>query len=165
MDPAAKLIAEAFRSWAMCYVRGARAPGWEQNVSRAAVLFYQAGVMLDDPESLYELAKMYLTGQGIAQNPRLAVHYFFSAARKRYAPAQAMLGSLMYEGKVLKRQSVNGLALMMLALDGAKSEEKPWIDRVYQDALLTASRDEEGQAQRLPRNGSGPMRPTRPARR
>jgi hypothetical protein len=148
-DPAAKLIAEAFRSWAMCYVRGASAPGWEKNVSRAAVLFYQAGVMLDDAESLYELAKMYLTGQGISQNPRLAVHYFFSSARKRYAPAQAMLGNLMYEGKVLKRQNIQGLALMMLALDGAKSDEKPWIDRVYQDALLTASRDDEVQAQRL----------------
>ena len=148
-DAAAKLISEAFRSWAMCYVRGAAAPGWERNVSRAAVLFYQAGVMLDDPESLYELAKMYLTGQGIGQNPRLAVHYFFSAARKRYAPAQAMLGSLMYEGKVLKRQNINGLALMMLALDGAKADEKPWIDRVYQDALLTASRDDEVQAQHM----------------
>lgn len=148
-DAAARLIAEAFRSWAMCYVRGAAAPGWERNVSRAAVLFYQAGVMLDDAESLYELAKMYLTGQGIGQNPRLAVHYFFSAARKRYAPAQAMLGSLMYEGKVLKRQNINGLALMMLALDGAKADEKPWIDRVYQDALLTASREDEVQAQRL----------------
>lgn len=148
-DAAAKLIAEAFRSWAMCYVHGAAAPGWEKNVSRAAVLFYQAGVMLDDPESLYELAKMYLTGQGIGQNPRLAVHYFFSAARKRFAPAQAMLGSLMYEGKVLKRQNINGLALMMLALDGAKPDEKPWIDRVYQDALLTASREDESQAQRL----------------
>jgi uncharacterized protein len=148
-DPAAKYIAEAFRSWAMCYLRGMKAPGWEQNVSRAAVLFYQAGVMLDDPESQYELAKMYLTGQGISQNPRLAVYYFFSAARKRFAPSQAMLGSLMYEGRVLKRQPVNGLALMMLALDGSKPEEKAWIDRLYQDALLTASRDEEKQAQLL----------------
>jgi hypothetical protein len=60
-----------------------------------------------------------------------------------------MLGSLMYEGKVLKRQNINGLALMMLALDSAKPDEKPWIDRVYQDALLTASRDDEGQARRL----------------
>ncbi len=116
-DPAAKLVAEAFRSWALCYVKGAPAPGWEPNLSRAAVLFYQAGVMLDDPESLYELAKMFLRGQGVSENPRMAVHYLFSAARKRYAPAQAMLGSLMWEGKVLKRQGVNGLALIKLALE------------------------------------------------
>jgi TPR repeat protein len=148
-DAAAKQIAEAFRAWAMCYVKGASAPGWERNLSRAAVLFYQAGVMLDDAESLHELAKMFLTGQGIAQNSRLAVHYFFSAARKRYAPAQALLGNLMWEGKVLKRQPVNGLALIVLALEGAKPEDKAWIDGIHQEALLTASKEDEAQAIRL----------------
>jgi len=148
-DPAARLIAEAFRAWALCYVKGAPASGWEKNVSRAAVLFYQAGVMLDDPESLYELAKMYLTGQGIGQNSRLAVHYFFSAARKRYPPAQAMLGYLMWEGKVLKQQSAPGLALILLAREGVKPEDKVWVEGYYQDALITASRDEEAEAIRL----------------
>jgi uncharacterized protein len=145
-DPAARLVADAFRSWALCYVKGAPAPGWEQNLGRAAVLFYQAGVMFEDPESLYELAKLFLKGQGVAENPRLAVHFLFSAARKHYAPAQAMLGSLMWEGKVLKRQGVNGLALIKLALDSARPEDKAWIDSQYEEALITASKDEEAQA-------------------
>ena len=66
-DPAARLIADAFRSWALCYVKGAPAPGWEKNLGRAAVLFYQAGVMFEDPESLYELSKLFLKGQGVAE--------------------------------------------------------------------------------------------------
>jgi hypothetical protein len=130
-------------------VKGAPSAQWQPNLSRAAVLYYQAGVILDDPESLYELAKMFMTGQGLAQNPRLAVHYFFSAARKQYAPAQAMLGNLMWEGKVVKRQPVYGLALILFALDSARPDEKSWIDNMYQEALFTASKDEEAQADRL----------------
>jgi hypothetical protein len=148
-DPAAKLVAEAFRAWAFCYMRGVPGTGFEQDLSRAAALFYQAGVMLDDVDSLYELAKMYLMGQGIQGNPRLAVHFFFSAARRGHAPAQAMLGILMWEGKVLKRQSVNGLALMKLALDVARPDDKSWIDNAYEEALLTATQEEEAAARRL----------------
>lgn len=148
-DPAAKYVAEAFRSWAFCFVKGAPAPELETNLSRAAVLFYQAGVILDDAESLYELAKMHLRGQGITQNSRLAIHYFFNAARKRYAPAQAMLGSLLWDGKYLKRQSAPGLALIMMGLEGARAEDKKWIEGVYQEALLTASKDEEESAVQL----------------
>ena len=143
-DPGARLIAEAFRSWGYCFLRGAQ--GWEKNVVRAAELFHQAGVILDDAESLYELSKLYLKGEGVAPNPRLAVHFLKTAAYKRFAPAQAMLGSLMWQGKVLKQQRVNGLALIKFALEVARPEDKAWIDREYEEALLTAKKDEETQA-------------------
>jgi uncharacterized protein len=148
-DPAAKLIAEAFRMWAFCYMKGVAAPGWEQNLSKAAVLFYQAGVMLDDVDSIYELARMYLKGEGVAPNPRLAVHYLFSASRKRFPPAQAILGSLMWEGRVLKQQRVTGLAMIKFALDISSAEDRGWIDREYEEAKLTAKNEEETEALRL----------------
>src|SRR4029450_7763127 len=47
-DPAAKLVAEAFRAWAFCYMKGVPGTSLEEDFSRAAALFYQAGVMLDD---------------------------------------------------------------------------------------------------------------------
>ena len=148
-DPAARLIAEAFRMWATCYMKGSAIPGWEQNFGKAAVLFYQAGVMLDDPDSLYELARMYLKGEGVAPNPRMAVHYLFSSSRKRFAPAQAMLGSLLWEGKVLKQQRVPGLAMIKFALDTARPEDRVWIDREYEEVMITAKKDEEAEALRL----------------
>jgi uncharacterized protein len=148
-DPSATLIAEAFRMWAYCYMKGALGVGWERNVGKAAVLLYQAAVMLDDPESLYELARLYLKGEGVAPNPRLAVHYLLSASRKRFAPAQAMLGSLLWEGRVLKQQRVTGLAMIKFALDTAKPEDRVWIDREYEEAMLTAKKDEETDAMRM----------------
>ena len=148
-DPAAMLIAEAFRLWAFCYMKGTIVAGAERSPGKAAELFYYSGVILDDAESLYELARMYLKGEGVAPNPRLGVHYLFSASRKRYAPAQALLGSLMWEGKMLKQQRVNGLALIKFALETAKPEEKVWIDRQHEEAMLTAGKDEEAEANRL----------------
>jgi uncharacterized protein len=146
-DPGARLIAEAFRSWAYCYLRGAQ--GWEKNPVRAAELFHQAGVMLEDSDSLYELARIYLKGDGLAPNPRLAVHFLSIAVRKRHVPAQALLGTLMWQGRVLKPQRVNGLALMKFALESARPEDQQWIRREHDDALLTAKKEEEVDALRL----------------
>lgn len=143
---AAHLVAEAFRRAGMCYAKGLDAPGWEKNVTLAADLFHQAGVMLDDPVALYELGKLYLNGEGEMRNPALAARHLEAAARKRYPPAQALLGMLMWEGKVIKRRPASGLALLMLGKEAASPEDQAWISRAYDDALITASKDLEREA-------------------
>lgn len=146
---AAHLVAEAFRRAGMCYAKGLDAPGWEKNVSLAADLFHQAGVMLDDPVALYELGKLYLNGEGEMRNPALAARHLEAAARKRYPPAQALLGMLMWEGKFIKRRPASGLALLMLGKEAASPEDRAWISRAYDDALITASKDLEREAMAL----------------
>ena len=81
---AAHLVAEAFRRVGMCYAKGLPASGWEKNVSMAADMFHQAGVMLDDPIALYELGKLYLSSDGQMYNPAIAARHLEAAARKRY---------------------------------------------------------------------------------
>jgi TPR repeat protein len=143
---AAHLVAEAFRRAGMCYAKGLNAPGLEKNVVLAADLFQQAGVMLDDPIALYELGKLYLTGEGQMQNPAIAQRYLEAAARKRYPPAQAVLGTLMWEGKFIKRRPASGLALLILSKEAASPEDRAWINSSYDDAWLTASSDLEQEA-------------------
>lgn len=141
---AAHLVAEAFRRAGTCYAKGL--PGWEKNASLAADFFHQAGVMLDDPIALYELGKLYLIGDGPMQNAAVAVRFLEAAARKRYPPAQGMLGSLMWEGKLIKQRPVPGLALLILGKEAATPEDRIWITRSYEEALLTASKDLEAEA-------------------
>ena len=112
----------------------------------AADLYYHAGVILQDPESLYELAKLYLSGEGILQNTTMAIHFLDTAARKQYPPAQAMFGSMMWEGKVMKRRPESALALLMLAKDRASSEHRTWIIGLHDDAMITAPKSVEEQA-------------------
>ena len=142
---AAHLVAEAFRRTGMCYAKGLPAPGWEKNVSMAADMFHQAGVMLDDPIALYELGQLYLNDAQI-QNPAIAARHLEAAARKRYPPAQAVLGTMMWEGKLIKRRPASGLALLILGKETASPEDRAWIARAYEDALLTASKDMEREA-------------------
>lgn len=143
---AAHLVAEAFRRAGMCYAKGLSAPGWKKDVSLAADLFHQAGVMLDDPIALYELGKLYLTSGGQMHNPAIAARRLEEAARKRYPPAQALLGTLMWEGELIKRRPASGLALLILGKEAASPDDRAWIAAAYEDALLTASADMEREA-------------------
>lgn len=147
--PVAPLVGEAFRNLAKCYADRKSGADAKRNAARAAELFYQAGVIFGDAQGLYELAMMYLAGEGIARNPALAVFHLYSAARKRYPPAQAQLGILLWEGKVIKRKPGPGLALLMLAREGAPAEDRAWISSYYDDAMITASPDEEAEALRV----------------
>lgn len=137
----APLVGKAFRNLAMCYAK--------QDAGRAAELFYQAGVIFGDAQGLYELAMMYLAGEGTVSNPALAVFHLYSAARKRYPPAQAQLGLLLWEGKMIKRKAGPGLALLMLAREGAAAADRAWISSHYDDAMITASPEEEAEALRV----------------
>jgi hypothetical protein len=144
--PYARLAAEAFRRSGDCYAEGLSADGWERNMVLAANLYFQAGVMLHDPAGLFELAKLYLNGEGVARNPAMAVNFLETSARKRYPPAQALLGSLMWEGKVMKRRPGPALALLMLGKEGTSAQDRAWIVTLYDDAVITASKDVEQEA-------------------
>jgi TPR repeat protein len=105
---------------------------------------------------LFELAQLYLKGEGVRYNPRLAISHLYTAARKQYAPAQALLGLMKWEGKIMKRRSSEGLALLIMAKDAddpvnSPVEYRTWINQVYDDAFLTASRSEEYESAALAR--------------
>jgi uncharacterized protein len=143
------MVAEAFRRAGHCYSKGILLEGHGDNRRVAAELYYHGGVRLGDSESLFELGKRYISGQGVQPNPHIGAMYLDIAAKKHYAPAQALLGSLLTEGKVVKRQSVTGLALLMAAVKNTSPGDAGWIRRAYEDALLTASNQEEAEARRL----------------
>jgi TPR repeat protein len=145
-DPAAGLVAKAFRGAARCYAEGRDAPGWQRNMSAAADLLFHAGVILQDPESLFSLARLYLSGEGVPQNPTMAIRFLESAARKQFPPAQALLGSMMWDGKVMKRNAASGLALLILGRERTSPDNQAWINRLYDDAMITAPKDVEMEA-------------------
>ncbi len=154
--PQAKAMGEAFRLLGLCYLKGAPSNDWTPYPQRAAMLFLRAGATFEDPSALFELAQLYLKGEGVQANPRLAVSHLYTAARKQYAPAQALLGSMKWEGRIMKRRSAEGLALLIMAKDAddpvnSPLEYRPWINQLYEDAFLTASRSEEYESAALAR--------------
>jgi TPR repeat protein len=154
--PQAKMMGEALRLLGLCYLKGAPSNEWKPYPSRAALLFLNAGATFEDSSALFELAQLYLKGEGVRYNPRLAISHLYTAARKQYAPAQALLGLMKWEGKIMKRRSSEGLALLIMAKDAndpvnSPIEYRTWINQVYEDAVLTASRSEEYESAALAR--------------
>jgi TPR repeat protein len=154
--PQAKAMGEAIRLLGLCYLKGAPSEDWKPYPQRAALLFLNAGATFENSSALFELAQLYLKGEGVRYNPRLAISHLYTAARKQYAPAQALLGLMKWEGKIMKRRGKEGLALLIMAKDADDLESSPleyrsWINQVYDDAFLTATRTEEYESAALAR--------------
>jgi uncharacterized protein len=140
--PAARFVAEAFRALAGYYRSGVPVLNLAPDPARESQLLQQGASYFQDPIAQFRLAKMYLTGDGVARNPKIGVHWLVNASRRRYAPAQAVLGDLLWDGKGVRSSPGEGLALLVLAKDNAASEDVSWIG-----ALCDKARSEANEAQ------------------
>lgn len=147
--PEAHRLATAFRRAADCYAEGVGTPNGGKDLNMAGNLLFHSGVMLEDAESLFKLGKMFLSGDGIGPNLGMATRFLENAARKQYPPAQALLGSMMWEGKVTKHKPVAGLALLILGKERTQAKDRAWISSLHDEAIITASKDVEREARQL----------------
>lgn len=145
---AGKLVV-AFRKAADCYVSGIGTQGSGPDYNMAGDVLLHSGVTLDDAESLFKLGKLFMAGEGIEPNISMATRFLENAARKQFPPAQALLGSMMWEGKVTKHRPAAGLALLILGMERTSSKDRAWISSLYDEAIITASKDVEREAMAL----------------
>ncbi len=132
-SPVAKYVAEAFVALGQFYVRGIEGSGLRPDASRAADLFRHAASYFGDADAQYELARLYLSGDGVDKNVGLAVNWLATAAKKQQPEAQATLGELLWQGREVRQRQARGLALIMLAHANAFAEgkEPKWIEELY----------------------------------
>ncbi len=147
--PEAKRLAVAFRRAADCFLEGVGTPEGIKDVNMAGNLLFHSGVILEDAESLFKLGKLFLSADGIGPNLGMATRFLENAARKQYPPAQALLGSMMWEGKVTKHRPVAGLALLILGKERTQAKDRAWITSLHDEAILTAPKDVEREARLL----------------
>ena len=133
--PASPYVAMAFVELGKFYQRGAEQMGLSADDERAADYFVHAASLFGNAEAQYLLARLYLKGAGVPKNVRLARHWLVSASKKGYAPAQAYLGQLLWQGRVLKRRPVKALALITLARVNARRNDREWIGVIYRNIV------------------------------
>lgn len=112
-------------------------------------LFSDAAYNYGDPNAEYNLARMYLDGTDVPRDTAQAVRWLNLAARKGHAPSEALLGHLLFEGQVVKRQPSRGLMLMALARRQAEKSASPadrWMIDLHEKALAQATADERASA-------------------
>jgi hypothetical protein len=85
---------------------------------------------------------MYLKGIGVRQNAGQALKWMMFAARKRFAPAETMLGDLYWDGTVVERDRAQAIKWYMLASETVGREANPHIaDRL--ESMMAEASDSE----------------------
>ncbi len=146
--PQARFVANAFVALGHYYLDGIPNSPIVPDPERAREMFSYAASYFADPDAQYELARLYLHGNGAPFDPRLAARWFGLAANKGQYQAQAMLGAMLFKGDQIPRQAARGLMWLTLARDAAATEEA-WVTNLYDAAITQATDEERNKALRL----------------
>ena len=152
MSPVSKYVAEAFVALGEYYVDGIPSAQVPEDPVRAANLFRHAASYFGDADAQYQLARLYLDGDGVEKNVGLAINWLATAAKKQHAEAQATLGELLWRGSDdVRQRRARGLALIMLAHENAKAsgKEPKWIEDLYVETQGATSAAMRKEAQNL----------------
>jgi len=135
------LAANAFVSAGLYALEGVPSAKIAPNKERAFDLFRYAATYFGNAEAQYHVARMFVDGVGVKKDVRQGVNWLDLAARKNYAPAQALLGELMFKGEAgAPAQRPRGLMYLTLAREQASSgPQDQWIVETHSKAVLAAS--------------------------
>lgn len=127
--------------------RGAASAGLKPNPQAAARAYLKIATAYGHPAAHYALGVMSIKGEGVKKNPQQGLKWLIASARKRYAPAEAFLGELYWEGKIVRADRTRALMWYILARQSARPEENPEIyDRALQ-LEANAGQDEQIEAE------------------
>jgi TPR repeat protein len=144
-SPQARIAASAFVALGCYYLDGIPNSHVRPDPEEARNRFFYAASYFGDAEAQYHLARMMLDGLGGARAPQQAIKWLGLSAAKGNSSAQAVLGRILFEGSLVRRQGARGLMWLSLARDGASPEET-WIVDLWDSALKQANDDERAMA-------------------
>lgn len=125
--PSARVVADAFVNLATYYKNGIANAGIKPDPGRAVDLFTHAATYFGDAAAQYNLARIYLDGDGVQPDPGRAARWLSLAARKNHVAAQATLGQLLIYGDGVRQMPEKGYMWLMVARENASPEERDWI--------------------------------------
>ncbi len=106
----------------------------------------EAAQFFRDEDAQFELAKLYLHGDGVESDVAYAKHWLSVLSQKGHAGAQAFLADLLWRGKFMKADPVRALALISVAVNNSPPYERVWIEDIYQNIFCGAAQGVRKQA-------------------
>ena len=136
-SPVAPYVGEAFVALGQYHLDGIAAMPLAANAAYAADLFRHAASYFGNADAQYDLALLYLKGEGVEKDVGLAVNWLAMAAKKQHVAAQATLGEILWRGTEVRQREARGLALITLAHENAKAsgKEAKWVGDLYAEAF------------------------------
>lgn len=146
-DDLAPYVGKSLTALARYVLRGLPEHGLQPDPVRAAEYLQQADTFFRDPDARFELAKMYLTGEGVPQNHRQALTRLKGLKDDGHVAATAFVADLLWRGKVLQKDEVEALRLIRWAVEHAPAHERIWIEDIYQTIYCGAGSGVRQQAE------------------
>jgi hypothetical protein len=141
-DQRAPFVAKSLVALAGYMRHGVSEIGLKPDLRRAAQYLHYAATFFADEDAQFELAKLFITGDGLEPDERRAVHWLSVLSQRGHPGAQALLADLHWRGRFVSHDPSRALALATLAAEGAPANERIWIEDIYQRIFCGAS---EGQ--------------------
>ncbi len=134
-------VSNAFVALGVYDLRGIPNTRVAPNPERALEMFHYAAVNFGDAAAQYNMARMYLDGEGIARDGRQAARWLYLAAEKGHIESEAILGQLLFNGyDGVPPQRAKGLMWLSMAHEGITDKIKDsWISDLYNKAMAAAS--------------------------
>ncbi len=142
----APFVAKALTALAYYLRQGIKELGVEPDPERALAYLQHAATFFDDKDAQFELAKLYLTGNGGEEDIKRGMHYLAVLTGEGHPGAQAVLADLYWRGRFVKRDEQRALALIRMAVENAPAHERIWIEDIYQNIFCGASQGTRKQA-------------------
>src|SRR5512146_1644255 len=165
-SPVAKYVGEAFVALGQYHLDGIAKMPRPANPAYAADLLRHAASYFGNADAQYDLALLYLKGEGVEKDVGLAVNWLAMAAKKQHVAAQATLGELLWRGTEVRQREARGLALITLAHENANAsgKEPKWIGDLYAEAFAKSDAATRKEAVALlPELGGNTVADTTPA--
>jgi hypothetical protein len=138
-SPRASVVASAFVALGSYYLHGIKNSQVASNPERAAELFQYAASYFGDPIAQFNLARLYLEGNGVDRDELQAARWFNLAAEKGHHGAQALLGRMLVNGQGVPRERARGLMWLSMAKQAADPKRDAWIWTLHAEAFDTAT--------------------------
>ncbi len=145
-DQRAPYVAKAMTQIAGYLQSGLPEAGVKPNARIAAEYLREAAQFFRDEDAQFELAKLYLRGEGIDSDVPYAKHWLSVLSQKGHPGAQAFLADLLWRGKYMQADPVRALALISVAVTNAPTYERVWIEDIYQNIYCGAAQGIRKQA-------------------
>lgn len=130
-DDRAPFVAKALIALAGYVRTGLKTIDVPPNARRAASYLHHAAIFFGDKEAQFELAKLYLSGDGSPDDVRRGLHYLSALSEQSYPAAQALLAELFWKGRYVRPDERRALALITMAAENAPAHDRIWIEETY----------------------------------
>jgi uncharacterized protein len=142
--PQPRFVSNAFVALGHYYRDGIPNSPVKPDPNRARDMFSYAASYFGDPDAQFHLGRLYLRGEGVRKDPKLAARWLALAADKGQYEAQATLGQILFRSEN-SRQRAAGLMWLTLASDGS-ADQVSWIADAREAAFRQATEDERALA-------------------